>query len=89
MAYSLHMTALARTPRQIGSIIQRARKQRGWTQSDLAGRAGLRQATISAIETGTRPARIDTILSALAALDLEFRIGGRSKGQDRDFEDLF
>ncbi|MCB1397886.1 MAG: helix-turn-helix transcriptional regulator [Rhodobacteraceae bacterium] len=83
------MTDLARTPRQIGAIVQRARKQRGWTQSDLATQAGLRQATISAVETGETPARLETILAILAALDLEFRIGARSRGQGRDIEDLF
>ena len=83
------MTDLARTPRQIGAIVQRARKQRGWTQSDLATQAGLRQATISAVETGETPARLETILAILVALDVEFGLGARSRGQGRDIEDLF
>lgn len=83
------MTDLARTPKQIGAIIQRARKMRNWTQNDLAERAGLRQATISVIETGDRPAKLDSLLAVLAALDLEFRIDQRSKGQSRDIEELF
>lgn len=83
------MSQLARTPRQIGSIIQRARKGRGWTQGDLAERAGLRQATISTIETGAISARLDSILAILAALELEFRVGQRSRGQTRDIEELF
>ena len=83
------MNRLARTPRQIGTIIQRARKQRNWTQSDLAERAGLRQATISVIEKGDKTAKLDTILAVLAALDLEFTIAPRSKGTPSDIEDLF
>lgn len=83
------MTDLARTPKQIGASIQRARKMRNWTQNDLAERAGLRQATISVIETGDRPAKLDSLLAVLAALDLEFRIDQRSKGQSRDIEELF
>lgn len=83
------MTDLARTPKQIGTIIQRARKKRGWTQTRLAERAGLRQATISIIESGTTPAKLDSILAVLAALDLELRIGTRTKGQGGDIEELF
>jgi len=83
------MSDLARTPKQIGTLIQRARKKRDWTQQQLAERAGLRQATISTIESGEKPAKLDTILAALAALDLEFRIGARSKGDASDIEKIF
>ncbi|WP_321342207.1 helix-turn-helix transcriptional regulator [Breoghania sp.] len=83
------MSELARTPQQIGSIIQRARKKRGWTQSQLAERCGLRQATLSLIETGETPAKLPSLLSILAALDLELRIGDRSTGGAQDIEDLF
>lgn len=88
-AYVNHMNDLARTPRQIGAIIQRARKKRDWTQMKLAERAGLRQATISMIESGENSAKLETILAILAALDLEFRIGERSKGHGSDIEELF
>ncbi|WP_253944510.1 helix-turn-helix domain-containing protein [Pseudogemmobacter hezensis] len=88
-AYSSLMADLARTPRQIGTIIQRERKKRGWTQSDLAARAGLRQATISTIETAEKPAKLESLLAVLAALDLEFQITPRSKGDRTDIEDLF
>jgi HTH-type transcriptional regulator/antitoxin HipB len=84
-----HMNDLARTPRQIGAIIQRARKKRDWSQMQLAEKSGLRQATISMIETGQTTARLETILAILAALDLEFRIGARTKGHDQDIEALF
>jgi len=83
------MNDLARTPKQIGTIIQRARKKRNWTQMQLAERAGLRQATISLIESGEKPAKLDSILAVLAALDLELRIGPRSKGHGQDIEELF
>lgn len=89
LAYLDGMSDLARTPRQIGTIIQRVRKKRDWTQMQLAERAGLRQATISMIESGKKPAKLESILAVLAALDLEFRIGERSKGHGRDIEELF
>ena len=83
------MSDLARTPKQIGNMIQRARKVRGWNQTQLGEKAGLRQETISLIETGNPAAKLETILTVLAALDLEFRIAPRSKGQQADIEDIF
>ena len=83
------MTDLARTPNQIGNIIRSARKKRGQSQSQLGERAGLRQETISLIETGHPAARLDTILGLLAALDLEFRIVPRTKAAAADIEDIF
>jgi HTH-type transcriptional regulator/antitoxin HipB len=83
------MADLARNPKQFGNIIRRARKQRGWSQTQLADKTGLRQETISLIETGNPAVRLDTILSVLAALDLEFRMGPRSKGQADAIEDIF
>jgi HTH-type transcriptional regulator/antitoxin HipB len=75
--------------KQIGTVIHRAREERRWTQMQLAEQAGLRQATISMIERGERPAKLESILAVLAALDLELRIGERTKGQDVDIEELF
>ena len=45
--------------------------------------------TVSTIESGEKPAKLDTILAVLAALDLEFRIGARSKGDASDIEKIF
>ncbi|KRR19731.1 helix-turn-helix domain-containing protein [Bradyrhizobium retamae] len=83
------MTDLARTPNQIGNLIRRTRKKRGLSQSQVGVRAGLRQETISLIETGHPAAKLDTILAVLAALDLEFRIVPRTKGTAADLEDIF
>ncbi len=81
------MTDLARSPKQIGNIIRRARKHRGWTQTQLADHAGLRQETISLIETGHPAAKLDTLLAILAALGLEFQVTPRSKANA--IEDIF
>ena len=82
------MTELARTPKQIGAIIRRIRKRRGWTQTELGARAGLRQETISLMETGNPAVRLDSLLAVIAALDLECRIAPRSQS-DTDIEDIF
>lgn len=76
------MHDLARTPKQIGTTIRRNRKRLGLSQSELGERAGLRQETISLIETGNPATRLDTLLAVLAALGLEFQIAARSRGSD-------
>lgn len=83
------MDAPARTPRQIGNLIRRARKQRGWSQSQLAERVGVRQGTISLIETGNPATKLETLLATLAALDLELQVASRHKGSQAAIEDLF
>ena len=83
------MNDLARTPKQIGNLGRRTRKKRGWSQTELGNKSGLRQETISLIETGNPATKLETILTVLAALDLEFRTAPRSKGQASDIEELF
>lgn len=80
---------LARDPRQIGNLVRRARKREGLSQAELGDKAGLRQETISLIETGHPAAKLQTILSVLAALDLELRIVPRSKARAADIEEIF
>ncbi|MET0255352.1 MAG: helix-turn-helix domain-containing protein [Luteibacter sp.] len=76
------MNDLARTPKQIGTTIRRHRKRLGMSQRELGDRVGLRQETISLIETGNPATRLDTMLSVLAALDLELQVAARSRGYD-------
>ncbi|MDT7042848.1 helix-turn-helix domain-containing protein [Candidatus Nitronereus thalassa] len=83
------MNDLARDPKQIGNLIRRVRKKRGFSQTQLGEKSGLRQETISLIETGNPAAKLETILNVLAALDLEFRIVPRSKGRAADIEEIF
>lgn len=83
------MNEMARNTRQLGAVIQRARKQRGWSQGQLAERAGIRQSTVSLIETDDTSARAETIFAILAALDLEMKVVARSKGAATDLADIF
>lgn len=83
------MIGLARDPKQIGTLIRRARKKHGLSQKELGAKAGLRQETISLIETGNPATKIETLLSILSALDLEFQITPRSKGTGWNIESTF
>lgn len=73
------MADLARSPEQLGNAIRRARKRCGMSQSQLGEKTGLRQGTISLIEKGHAPAKLETILAILAALELELQINDRTK----------
>lgn len=73
------MSDLARSPKQLGNLIRRQRKKMGLSQAALGEKAGVRQGTVSIIETGNPAARFDTLLALLAALDLEFRVAPRSR----------
>lgn len=80
------MIDLARSPKQIGSLIRRARKKRALSQQALGQKTGLRQETISLVESGNRATKIETLLSILSALDLEFQIAPRSTSWDAETE---
>lgn len=50
-------------------MIKKLRERRGWTQSELARKAGIKQGVLSDIETGkTKHPRIDTIAAIAQAL---------------------
>ncbi len=83
------MGALARTPKQLGEIIQRKRRQAGLSQSEIGKRVGLRQATVSQIEAGYHATKIAVLCDLLAALDLELTVAPRSNGAATDIEDIF
>ena len=83
------MMQRARTAKQIGAIIRRARRKAGLTQSELGKRIGLRQATVSKLEKGEPATQLITLLDALTALGLEIGIDERGKRDFQNLEDIF
>jgi HTH-type transcriptional regulator/antitoxin HipB len=83
------MSQIARSPRQLGNLIQRTRKQRGLTQTELANLAGLRQEMVSKIETGHDSTRLAALYSLFAALNLDMLVDQRSARQGKNIEDVF
>ena len=82
------MDMIARTSKQLGAAIRRHRKQAGLSQGELGTRIGLRQATVSKLEAGEPGVRLQTILDALTALDLELVVRPRSKVTTATLEDI-
>ena len=83
------MEQVARTIKQIGAGVRRARRLQNLTQSQLANKINVRQATISTFETGEEGASLQTLLAILAALNLELVIRPRSKASPGDIEEIF
>lgn len=83
------MNQSARTAKQIGAIIRRARRNAGLTQTELGKKIRLRQATISRLERGEDETRLSTLLDVLTALGLEIIIDERGRGGLRSLEDIF
>ena len=83
------MQQIARTGPQLGAAIRRQRKRLALSQEQLSAKTKLRQATISSLENGDTGIKLNTLLDALAALDLELVIRTRTKGRVEDIEDIF
>lgn len=79
---------IARSPQQLGAILRRYRKKGSLTQTDVAAKTQLRQATISALESGETGTQLKTLTDVLAALDLELVVQPRRKSLPSDIEDL-
>ena len=82
------METIARTPIQLGNSIRERRRKLGLSQEQLAAKVGVRQKTVSDIE-GAGTGRLDTLLRALGALDLELVIRPRTKSSANDIEGIF
>jgi transcriptional regulator with XRE-family HTH domain len=61
----------------LGNLIA-ARQVRGWSQRELAGKVGLPQAHISAIETGKVTPRFDTLLDLVRVLGFDLLLVPRT-----------
>jgi HTH-type transcriptional regulator/antitoxin HipB len=83
------MENYARTPKQIGHVLQRIRHSSHLTQGELGVRSGLWQETISKVESGAGGTKLETFCDILAALDLELIILPRRKSASSDIEDMF
>jgi HTH-type transcriptional regulator/antitoxin HipB len=80
---------IARTEKQLGAILRRARKQAGMTQAGLGKNIHLRQGTVSRLEAGEPAIQLRTVMVALAALGLELVVRARSKASPADIENIF
>ena len=81
------MTDLVRSPRMAGDLVRKARRARGWSQTELGNRMNVRQATVSKLEAGEPATRMQVFFDALSVLGLDLVLSGRA-GQT-DFGEMF
>ncbi|MDP3033063.1 MAG: helix-turn-helix domain-containing protein [Rhodocyclaceae bacterium] len=72
------MADTIRTSGQLGPILKRLRKARGWSQFALGRKIGLSQERISVIENHPERISIDQLLTLLMALDAELQVVPRT-----------
>ncbi|WP_245155769.1 helix-turn-helix domain-containing protein [Paracoccus ravus] len=76
-----------RTVSELGQALRQARRAKGLTQVELAALAGIQPHHISNIENGATNPTASTILTLLAALELDWQFNTRSK--DTGIGDIF
>lgn len=76
----LAMSSVVRTSGQLGPILKRLRKAKGWSQQALGQKVGLSQERISVIENQPEKVSLDSLLTVLMALDVEMQIAPRDAG---------
>ena len=69
--YTPEEIALTNSRVAIGIALTRARHGRGLTQKELAKLSGVNQSTISRLEQGVAPARLDTLIRLARVLDMQ------------------
>ncbi|ACT60848.1 helix-turn-helix domain-containing protein [Hirschia baltica] len=86
------MTDIIRSPRNVGDAIRKIRLEKGLTQTELAARVNVRQATISKLESGEPATRLSTLFDVLMALDMDLHIMPKPNSTPDDtanFEDIY
>lgn len=83
------MSQVLRTPRQLGALIERQRRQRQLTQMQLAALSGVRQEAISRIERGHDATRLATVIALFNALGLELFAEPQGARPAPRIEDVF
>jgi y4mF family transcriptional regulator len=72
-----------RTLQDLSAAVKGRRKDRGWTQAVLAGRAGVSRPWVYEFEAGKPTAEIQHVLRVLDALDLRLDVA-RTEAPDQD-----
>ena len=76
------MDYVARTPAQLGPILRSVRAERRLTQQNAGAKVGLKQSTVSAIESNSAHTSVESLYKLLSALGLELVV--RDKPGDHD-----
>ncbi|MDU5779555.1 MAG: type II toxin-antitoxin system antitoxin HipB [Pantoea sp.] len=74
------------SPKQLAQLIRLERQKRGWTQSDLARRVGIKQATVSNFENNPDKTTLATLFKILQSLEQELVIQEKSAQNGKELD---
>ena len=72
------MAYVARTPEQLGQILKSCRLERKLTQQAAGTKVGMKQSTVSVIESDAGRSSVETLYKLLSALQLELVLRDRN-----------
>ncbi|CAK2854823.1 type II toxin-antitoxin system antitoxin HipB [Vibrio splendidus] len=67
------------SPKQLADMMLLMRQKNGWTQSELAKKVGIKQATISNFENNPNKTTLSTFFKLVQAMDLTLSIQEKSQ----------
>ncbi len=67
------------SPKQLADMMLLIRQNNGWTQSELAKKVGIKQATISNFENNPNKTTLSTFFKLVQAMDLTLSIQEKSQ----------
>ena len=75
------MQTIIRNSKELGEAMRLARTRSAMRQTDVAKKAGIRQALVSDLENGVAAAKLDTLIKVLAVLDMDLSVMPRRKDE--------
>ena len=69
------------SPMQLANAMKLVRQQNGWTQSELAKKIGIKQATISNFENNPNNTSLTTFFKILQSLELSITLSEAKKAK--------
>lgn len=81
-------TPVIYSPKQLANAMKLVRQKHGWTQSELAKKIGIKQATISNFENNPDNSTLTTFFRILQSLDMSVALFEVKSGDNRAQQDL-
>ncbi|ORT48950.1 antitoxin [Vibrio sp. qd031] len=75
------------SPKQLADMMLLIRQKNGWTQSELAKRVGIKQATISNFENSPDKTTLSTFFKLIQAMELTLSIQEKTQVSSQDSQD--
>ena len=75
------------SPKQLADMMLLIRQKNGWTQSELAKKVGIKQATISNFENNPNKATLSTFFKLVQAMNLTLSIQEKTQAASPDEND--